>query len=60
MTKDGEHFSPDETMSRRDEVVRRMALTPPQPKPNLRPRKETKAGAALAARKDRVRRADQT
>jgi hypothetical protein len=45
----------DEAARRRDEVVRRMANTPPQPKPKSLPRKKgKKAGADRAVRKGRV------
>jgi hypothetical protein len=41
-------FSANETAQRRDEVIRRMANTPPQPKATTphRPKKKTKAGMA--------------
>jgi hypothetical protein len=48
-----EEFSDDEIARRRDEVIRRMAHTPPQPtkaKPPRRPRKAKKAGAARKGR----------
>lgn len=49
-------YSPNETAQRRDEVIRRMANTPPQPKATLRPKKQKKAVADRAARKVRARR----
>lgn len=52
-------FSEDETERRRDEVIRRMANTPPQPKATTptRPKKKKKAVASRAVRKVRARRA---
>lgn len=48
-------FSEKETARRRDEVVRRMANTPPEPKATYpRPKKKKKAGAGRAARKGRA------
>lgn len=50
-------FSEQETAQRRDEVIRRMANTPPQPKsktPFRRRKKGTKAGADRAAGKARA------
>jgi hypothetical protein len=49
-------YSPDETARRRDEVVRRMANTPPQPKAKIpvRPEKKKRAGADRAVRKGRA------
>jgi len=46
MTKD-ENFTDAEIAKRRDEVIRRMANTPPQPKATTphRPKKKKKAGA---------------
>lgn len=55
MPKD-EHFTEDEAAKRRDEVVRRMANTPPQPKSQDRPKKKKKAGAGRAAGKSHARR----
>lgn len=54
MAKD-ENFTEAETAKRRDEVVRRMANTPPHPKvtPLRRPKKKKKAGAVRAGRKVR-------
>ncbi len=54
-TKD-DQFSPDEAARRRDEVIRRMANTPPQPKSKTshRPKKKRKAGAGRAAGKSRA------
>jgi hypothetical protein len=53
-------YSAAETAQRRDEVIRRMANTPPQPKitPHRRPKKKTKAGVDRAARKRRADRED--
>jgi hypothetical protein len=53
MAKLPEAFSPAETARRRDEVIRRMANTPPQPKANPRPKRKRKADAGRVARKDR-------
>jgi hypothetical protein len=57
MAKD-EHFTDAETAKRRDEVVRRMANTPPQPKVSgpHHLKKKKKAGAGRAAGKSRARR----
>jgi hypothetical protein len=58
MAKD-QHFTDAEIAKRRDEVVRRMANTPPQPKaktPDL-PKRKKKAGADRAAGKGRAARA---
>ena len=54
-----DEFSPEATATRRDEVIRRMANTPPQPKATtpLRPKKKKKAVAGRAAGKARARRA---
>jgi hypothetical protein len=51
-------FSEQETSRRRDEVIRRMANTPPRPKIKSprRQRNEKKAGADRVADKGRVRR----
>jgi len=48
-------FSEDEAANRRDEVIRRMANTPPQPKATSHPKRKRKA---VAARKARARRED--
>ena len=53
-----DEFSPEESARRRDEVIRRMANTPPQPKANLLPKKKTKAVVDRAARKAPARRED--
>ena len=55
MKKNDDVFlSNDEAARRRDEVIRRMANTPPQPKIKPRPQeKKKKAGAGHAARKVR-------
>jgi hypothetical protein len=62
MNKDrGDQYSADEAARRRDEVIRRMANTPPHPKstsPNHRPKKEKKAEADRAAGKSRAIRED--
>jgi hypothetical protein len=47
-------YSDKETAKRRDEVIRRMANTPPQPKANLHPKKKKKAAADRATRKGRA------
>jgi hypothetical protein len=54
--KSGEFYSKEEVNLRRDEVIRRMANTPPQPKAtNLpRPKKKKKAVAGRAVRKARA------
>jgi len=51
-----EHFTDAEIAKRRDEVVRRMANTPPQPKAIAphRPKKKKKAAAGRAAGKARA------
>jgi len=52
-----DQFSPDEAARRRDEVIRRMANTPPQPKVSASPRhrkKGKKAAAGRAVRNDRA------
>lgn len=54
--KPDEHFSEAESSRRRDEVIRRMANTPPQPKASHHPKMEKKADTAHAADKNRVRR----
>lgn len=58
--KNNEEFSLEETVKRRDEVVRRMANTPPQPKitSSRRQGKKKKAGVGRAVRKDRADHAD--
>ncbi len=57
MSKETDNFSDAETARRRDEVIRRMAGTPPQPKAMTphRPKKKKKAGAVRAAGKSRAR-----
>lgn len=47
-------YSDAEVERRRDEVVRRMANTPPQPKVTPRRGKKKKAGAGRAVRKARA------
>ena len=54
MPKSDERFSPAEAAKRRDEVIRRMANTPPQPKIKSHLQENrNKAGAGHAARKGR-------
>jgi hypothetical protein len=56
-----EPFDDTEIARRRDEVVRRMANTPPQPKPSIpRQKKATKAVGDRAARKGRAAREGST
>jgi hypothetical protein len=59
MPKQNENYGPEEAAKRRDEVVRRMANTPPQPKLTSPDRqgKKKKAVEGRAARKDRAGRA---
>lgn len=52
--KPSEDFSERETAIRRDEVIRRMANTPPQPKAIPRPKKKKKAAGGRAVRKVRA------
>lgn len=56
MNEKGENYSDEETTRRRDEVIRRMANTPPQPKVSPRPKKKTKAASGRAAGKGRATR----
>jgi hypothetical protein len=49
-------FSDAEIARRRDEVIRRMASTPPQPKATPHPKTKKKAGAGRAVCKVRARR----
>jgi hypothetical protein len=53
---DDDKYSKEEIARRRDEVIRRMANTPPRPKVNSphRQGKKRKADADRAARKDRA------
>jgi hypothetical protein len=52
-----DQFSEDEAARRRDEVIRRMANTPPQHKPTIPyPKKKKKAVAVRAVRKALARR----
>lgn len=44
-------YSDQETERRRDEVIRHMANTPPQPKISPHPKKKKKAGAGRVAGK---------
>jgi hypothetical protein len=58
MTNDKESFSEQETARRRDEVIRRMANTPPQHRVTRPPRKTGKpTGAGQVSRKRGARRA---
>ena len=52
MAKQSDTYSPEEAAKRRDEVIRRMANTPPQPKATLRPKKKRKSAVGRAVRKD--------
>jgi hypothetical protein len=54
MNPDDEKYSAPETARRRDEVVRRMANTPPQPKIIYHRERKKKAGADRAAGKNRA------
>jgi len=56
MKQKTESYNEAETAKRRDEVIRRMANTPPQPKANHRPKKRRTTAVDRAVRKDRVRR----
>jgi hypothetical protein len=57
MPREPEFLPDDEAARRRDEVIRRMANTSPQPKAALpRPKKKKKAVAGRAVRKVRARR----
>lgn len=53
---DSNSYNDAETARRRDEVIRRMANTPPQPriKAPAHPGRKKKAGEGRAARKDRA------
>ena len=54
-SKPQDSYSPEEAARRRDEVIRRMANTPPQPKatsPRLKKKKTIAVGRAV--RKDRA------
>jgi hypothetical protein len=53
---DDDSYSADEAARWRDEVIRRMANTPPQPKVSHRPKRKTKTGAGRVARKERAHR----
>jgi hypothetical protein len=51
--QDDENYSAEEAARRRDEVIRRMANTPPQPRvmrPSRRPKKEGTTGLDRGAR----------
>ncbi len=52
--REDENFSTQEAARRRDEVIRRMANTPPQPKLTPRQGKKKKAGTGRAVRKARA------
>jgi hypothetical protein len=56
MSKQPDSFSAAEIAKRRDEVIRRMANTPPQPKASPRPKKKKKAAGGRAVRKVPARR----
>lgn len=59
MAKDKEEMYTDaEASRRRDEVVRRMASTPPKPKADAHPKKKKKAAVGRAVRKAPARRED--
>lgn len=60
MSKDDDYYEPKEADQRRDEVVRRMANTPPQPKsnPSRRQKTKTKAGTDRVTGRGRARRED--
>lgn len=56
MTGKNDQYNPEEAARRRDEVVRRMANTPPQPhtkSPSRRSGKKKSTGSGRAARKGR-------
>jgi hypothetical protein len=53
-TKTSDLYDDVEIAKRRDEVIRRMANTPPQPKASPRPKKKKKAVAGRAVRKVRA------
>jgi len=57
MKESQKDFRDAEIARRRDEVIRRMASTPPQPKATPRPKKKKKAVAGRAVRKAPSRRA---
>lgn len=56
MGKDADQYSSEEAAHRRDEVIRRMANTPPQPKvtPSRRQGRKKKIVADRAARNSRA------
>jgi hypothetical protein len=56
MPSKSDEYSDAETAKRRDEVIRRMANTPPQPKATHRPKKKKKAASGRAVRKVRASR----
>jgi hypothetical protein len=58
MGNKSDEYSEAEIARRRDEVIRRMANTPPQPKASPHPKKKKKAVAGRAVRKARARRGD--
>jgi hypothetical protein len=54
--KDDNTYSEEETARRRDEVIRRMANTPPQPRVSRHPaRRQKEAGSTASDRKSRKR-----
>lgn len=55
MARKDEQYTDAEAAKRRDEVVRRMANTPPQPKASPHPKKKKKAGAVRKVRADHGR-----
>lgn len=58
MKQSPKDYSDTEIERRRDEVVRRMANTPPQPKVSPRSETKRKVGAGRAAHKAPARRGD--
>lgn len=48
-----EEYSPAEAASRRDEVIRRMANTPPQPKVKKKPTRRASAKSKASAKRAR-------
>ena len=53
-----ERYNEQEAARRRDEVIRRMANTPPQPKATPRPKNKKKAAVGRVVRKAPARRGD--
>lgn len=54
MAREDDQYTDAETARRRDEVIRRMANTPPQPKSRDHRRKKKRAGAGRVAGKGRA------